>query len=124
VKKFLWLIIGVPVAILLIIFCVANRQFVTMRLDPFNAVDPAVAIELPLFVFIFLALLAGIVLGGIASWLAQGKYRRAARNEHVRADRNEAEAQAQKRRAEALASGNPVSLRAALPASAPDQRSV
>jgi uncharacterized integral membrane protein len=73
-----WLI-GLPVAILLILLAVANRQAVTLSLDPFSADVPAYSVTLPLFGVIFLALLVGIVIGGTATWFGQGRWRRAAR---------------------------------------------
>jgi uncharacterized integral membrane protein len=101
-KKLLWLLLGIPAAVLLIVFCVANRQLVTVRLDPFSASNPAIAATLPLFVFLFLALIAGIFLGGFAAWLAQGKYRKTARRERARANRSEQEVEVQKQRAQSL----------------------
>lgn len=102
-KKFLYLIIGVPVAIFLIVLSVANRQDVTFRLDPFNAADPAISVTLPFFVFLFVTFLAGIVLGGCVAWFSQGKARRAARHEKVRANELEQKAKAERKRADQLA---------------------
>jgi uncharacterized integral membrane protein len=85
-RKFFWLIIGLPVAVLLIVFSVANRQPILLRLDPFNATNPAIAFELPFFVFLFAALLIGMIVGGLSVWLSQGRYRKSARHEKQRAD--------------------------------------
>lgn len=85
-KKFLWLIVGVPAAVLLIVFSVANRQLIQFRLDPFNTDNPAIAVELPFFVFLFAALLAGMAIGGLAVWISQGQYRKTARAQKARAD--------------------------------------
>jgi uncharacterized integral membrane protein len=79
VKKLLWLLIGIPAAVVLIVFSVANRHPVTMRLDPFHAENPSVAIQLPFFVFLFAAFIAGMVIGGLTVWISQGRYRKAAR---------------------------------------------
>ncbi len=102
-KKFVYLIVGIPAAILLIVLSVANRQDAIFRLDPFNAVDPAVSVTLPFFVFLFLAFLAGVVIGGTVSWFSQGKVRRTARQEKARASQLEQEAKAEKKRADELA---------------------
>jgi uncharacterized integral membrane protein len=69
----------VPLAVVMIALAVANRQDVTVSLDPFNAKPPAVAVTQPLFVVIFAVLILGVVIGGTASWLRHGKWRRIAR---------------------------------------------
>ena len=60
-------------------FAVANRQTVTVSFDPFSSASPAYAATLPLFVVIFVVLILGVMVGGIAAWIRQGKWRRAAR---------------------------------------------
>ena len=69
----------VPLAIIIIAFAVANRQIVTLSLDPFSAARPAAAVSLPLFVLIIVPLILGVVIGGAAGWLRHGRWRRAAR---------------------------------------------
>lgn len=81
-----WIIL-VPVALILIAISVANRSAITFSLDPFNPGDPAVAVEAPLFWFLFAALALGILAGGLAAWFGQAKWRRAARQEHAEAVR-------------------------------------
>lgn len=83
--------IGVPVAIVLILFALANRNAVQVSLDPFAPETPALSVSLPLFVIVFLALMAGVVLGGVADWLRQGRYRREARLRREEVRRLEAE---------------------------------
>ena len=56
-----------------------NRQTVTVSLDPFSSTNPAYAATLPLFVVIFAVLVLGVLIGGVAAWIRQGKWRRAAR---------------------------------------------
>lgn len=72
-------LILVPLAIVLIAFAVANRQNVTVSLDPFSAHAPAAALTFPLFALIIATLIVGVIVGGVAAWLRQGKSRRAAR---------------------------------------------
>jgi uncharacterized integral membrane protein len=86
----------VPVAIVLIALAVANRTFVPFTLDPFNPGNPALTLSLPLFVYLFLALLLGVLIGGAATWMRQGRYRRQARRQtaEARAFREEAAARA------------------------------
>ena len=71
-------IILVPLAIVIVAFAVANRQAVTVSLDPLGD-TPAASLSMPLFMLILGLLIAGIVIGGVASWLGQGKWRGAAR---------------------------------------------
>ena len=68
-------VILVPLAIIIIAFAVANRQTVTVSFDPFSPHEPVASVALPLFVLIILALIIGVIIGGVASWLGQGKWR-------------------------------------------------
>ena len=45
----------------------------------FNPLALATYAALPLFVVIFAALILGVLIGGVAAWLRQGKWRRAVR---------------------------------------------
>jgi uncharacterized integral membrane protein len=72
-------LILVPLAIIIIAFAVANRQAVTISLDPFGASAPAASLTLPLFALLILVLIIGVVIGGSAAWLRQGRWRRTAR---------------------------------------------
>lgn len=77
-KLVIWLVL-VPLAIIILMFALANRQLVTISFDPFNVATPAAAVTLPLFVLVFVLVLLGVVIGGVAAWLRQSRYRRAAR---------------------------------------------
>ena len=46
---------------------------------PFDPAQPAWSLRMPLFVLIFAFLIAGVLLGGFAAWLRQGRHRRASR---------------------------------------------
>jgi len=72
-------LILVPLAVIIIAFAVANRQIVTVSLDPFSAEHPAASLTLPLFALIIVLLIVGVVIGGLAAWLRQAKWRRTAR---------------------------------------------
>jgi len=78
-RKFLTALIVIPLGLLLVVFAVANRHFVTVSFDPFNARDPSVATAMPLFVLIIVVAIVGVLAGGIATWIRQGYWRRAAR---------------------------------------------
>jgi uncharacterized integral membrane protein len=79
VRNIVAALILVPLAVVIIAFAVANRQIVTVSLDPFSAEHPAASLTLPLFALIIVLLVAGVVIGGIAAWLRQAKWRRTAR---------------------------------------------
>jgi uncharacterized integral membrane protein len=78
-RKIITAVIVVPLALIIIAFAVANRQSVTVSFDPFSSTNPAYAATLPLFVMIFVLVIFGVIVGGVASWLRQGKWRHAAR---------------------------------------------
>jgi uncharacterized integral membrane protein len=71
--------VGLPIVILVIVFAVANRRWVTLSFDPFTQDAPRIAMDMPLWLLFFLGIFVGIVMGWIGSWIAQGKHRRAAR---------------------------------------------
>jgi uncharacterized membrane protein (DUF106 family) len=81
ITRILKLVIFIPVAIVLIVLSVANRHVVTLALNPFRPEDNLLSLSLPFFVFLFLALLIGVVIGSFATWLTQGRYRKRARDE-------------------------------------------
>lgn len=90
-KTFLKAIVLVPVAVLAIAFAVANREFVTVSFDPFTAGAPTLAMNAPLYLIVFFLLSCGVVIGGVASWLGQGRYRSAARRNGAEAREARAE---------------------------------
>ena len=69
----------IPLAIVAVAFAVANRQSVTVSLDPFGGNPPAASLTLPLFALAIALLIAGVLIGGTAVWLGQSKWRRTAR---------------------------------------------
>lgn len=102
-KAFFKALVLVPVALIVVLFSVANRAPVRVSLDPISRDAPALALDLPLFAVILAAIAVGILIGGFASWFAQGKHRKAARVNRREAEKLRNEAQ---------------SLRAAVPDSA------
>ena len=78
-RKVVAAVILVPLAILIVAFAVANREKVTIALDPFGPNSAAAWQTQPLFVVVIGALILGVVVGGIAAWLRQTKWRRTAR---------------------------------------------
>lgn len=78
-NRIVLILVVVPVAIVLIALAVANRATATFTLDPFNPGNPGLTLQLPLFVMLFLALGAGLLMGSFATWWNQGRYRKEAR---------------------------------------------
>ena len=92
-KRFLAWAVGLPVAIVLVAFAIANRQFVRVSLDPLAPDDPWLSLELPLWALLFAGIFCGLVTGWMVAWFRQRRWRKAAREarhelERVRA-RNE-----------------------------------
>ncbi len=78
-KQIIGWIIGLPTAILLIAFALANRSFVTVSFDPLSTEAPWFALSLPVWVLLFAGIFLGLIIGWIGSWINQGKWRKAAR---------------------------------------------
>ncbi|WP_185984014.1 lipopolysaccharide assembly protein LapA domain-containing protein [Aureimonas mangrovi] len=79
ISRLLSIIVLVPLAILIVIFCVVNREPVSVSMDALGT-SPQLAFQAPLFVLILASLILGVLLGGIATFVTQARYRaRAAR---------------------------------------------
>lgn len=66
-KLLRWLIL-IPVVLFAILVAIANRQSVTFSLDPFDPLNPAIGVSMPLALIIILAMFLGILIGGFSSW--------------------------------------------------------
>jgi uncharacterized integral membrane protein len=80
--KFIKTVLLTSITIIFILFAVANRQDVALHLFFSSTV-----IEVPLFIIIFVLLLLGVLLGGIANLFYGLRWRRKAR---LAEDRNRA----------------------------------
>lgn len=80
-----------PLIVILALIAVANRAPVIFSLDPFTSGAPSVGFSAPLYVIVLGAVAVGVALGGFASWLVQGRHRRAARANRKQVERLEAE---------------------------------
>jgi uncharacterized integral membrane protein len=78
-RKFITAVVLIPLGLIFIVFAVANRHLVTVSFDPFNSTDPSIAVTLPLFVVIIAVAIAGVAVGGSATWFRQRHWRSAAR---------------------------------------------
>ncbi|VIO66729.1 LapA family protein [Bradyrhizobium ivorense] len=90
-RKFFTAVVVIPLGLIFIIFAVANRHWVTVSFDPFNATTPTVAVTLPLFVVIIVSAILGVIAGGVTTWFRQGRWRRAARQHEADARQTRAE---------------------------------
>jgi uncharacterized integral membrane protein len=77
IRRFVKALVMIPAAAVLVGLAIANRHPVTVSFNPFDSSDPDLAMAVPLYVAGFTVLIAGVVLGGFAAWLKQGKHRRA-----------------------------------------------
>src|SRR4026208_534351 len=78
-RKIVSAVILVPLAAVIIIFAVANRQSVTVSFDPFSTTSPAYAVTLPLFGLLVVLVIGGLLLAGAVAVLGHARWRRAAR---------------------------------------------
>jgi hypothetical protein len=72
------LLLGV-FAVAAVSFAVANRHVVRFMLDPLSGPQGSLFVEAPLFFYLFGALILGFIMGALATWASQGRWRRAAR---------------------------------------------
>jgi uncharacterized integral membrane protein len=90
-RKFLSALVVIPLGVLFVVFAVANRHLVTVSFDPFDSVNPSVAVSMPLFVVIIVVAILGVAAGGMATWFRQRRWRRAARQHEAEARRARSE---------------------------------
>jgi len=89
--------IGLPIAVIVIAFCVANRQWIEVSFDPFSKATPFATMFMPLWALFFIGIFCGMIAGWIACWFGQGKWRRAAKEARSDLQRAQNEAQRLKR---------------------------
>ncbi|RWF72018.1 MAG: DUF1049 domain-containing protein, partial [Mesorhizobium sp.] len=65
-NRVMLVVVFVPLAVILIALAVANRGLVAFTLDPFHPGNPALTLNLPLFILLFLALAIGMIVGSMA----------------------------------------------------------
>ncbi len=78
-RKLVLALVVLPLGLVLVTLAVVNRKPATLILDPFGGTESALSLQAPLFLFLLGTFAFGLVVGGIATWLSQGKWRRGAR---------------------------------------------
>ncbi|MEO0619161.1 MAG: LapA family protein [Pseudomonadota bacterium] len=109
IRRLVKLLAMLATAIVVVTIAVANRQDATLVLDPFKPENPVVSVSAPFFLFLLGAMVIGMILGGVASWFSQGKWRKTARQ-------RTREAYKWKQEADRLTQERDASVRPALPA--------
>lgn len=79
-RRLLRWIIGAPIIIVVMFFAVANRQWVTLSLDPINETNPTYSLDMPVWLLVFFGIFIGIIVGWFYCWRAQAKWRKLARD--------------------------------------------
>ena len=95
--RFLKIAVSALAALVRLGFAFANRELVMVSFDPFASRDnAALSIAAPLFASVILAAMLGVVSGAFATWLSQGRHRRASRQNRLEADKWRAQVEALK----------------------------
>jgi uncharacterized integral membrane protein len=103
-RHFSW-IVTIPLAFVVIVFGIANREPVVVDLWPLP-----LSFEAPLVLVIFFSFVAGFLIGALIMWFSAGRYRRRAREARNRVAQLEYDVrvlQHDKARAEAKAAAVP-----------------
>ena len=67
-RRILRWVVGLPLAIIVVAFAIANRRWVTLSFDPFSSQAPAIAMDMPLWLLLFVGIFLGLIIG----WIKQG----------------------------------------------------
>ena len=80
-RKIFLAIVVIPLGVVLVALAVVNRKPALLILDPFGGAEANLVVQAPLFLLLLGAFAVGLLVGGAATWLGQGKWRRLAREE-------------------------------------------
>ena len=97
ISRILAIILLVPLAVVLVVFCVANRELVEVSLDPLGNM-PQLGFQAPLFILLMGSVILGVALGGLGTWLTQAHYRRKSWKRKYEVERLRREAEENKAR--------------------------
>jgi len=79
IRKLVTVLILIPLALAIVLFAVGNRGPVALTFDPFASESPMFTFSAPVFLVLLGTLIVGVVIGGMAAWSRQSKWRRRAR---------------------------------------------
>ena len=102
-KRLVFVLVVVPIALIILALAVANRDLVDLNYNPITPDFPGMQITQPLFVFLFITFALGAIVGGIAVWMSQSHYRRNAREREAEAEEWRYKADRERERAETMA---------------------
>ena len=102
-KRLLFVVVVLPIALILLALAVANRQMVSLNWNPFTPDFPGHQITAPMFVFLFLVFAGGMIVGSMATWFKQSRYRKRARAKEAEAEEWRYKADRERERAQAMA---------------------
>jgi uncharacterized integral membrane protein len=91
-RRIIRLVVILPAVAILAAIGLANTQDVRLALDPFRPDDPALSLVLPFYIWLLTALILGVLIGGLATWASQARWRRSARRSEAETQRWKAEA--------------------------------
>lgn len=100
-SKLLTFLVLLPLALLLVVFSVLNRAPVTLSMDVFGT-TPQLAVQAQLFVVVLTALIIGVILGGIGTFMTQAHHRRRAARKEREVEHLRQEAAVSKERVRAM----------------------
>ena len=109
-KRLLALLFGLPAFVILVAFALANRKIVMVSFNPIAPDQPLLPggwlgpVSMPAWVLLYAGIFIGLIAGGIATWIKQGKWRKKARQAKFALDREEAEKRRLERRLKESAS--------------------
>jgi uncharacterized membrane protein YciS (DUF1049 family) len=95
-QNFLRWVVGLPIAVIVVAFAIANRVPTIVSFDPFSRENSMMSVEMPLWALFFVGAFLGLIAGWITCWFAQGKWRRSAKDARRELSRMQAEASAEK----------------------------
>jgi len=79
IRKIVTVLILIPLALAIAVSAVSNRAPVALAFDPLGREPPMFTASVPLYLALLAVLILGVIVGGIAAWSAQRKWRRRAR---------------------------------------------
>ncbi len=106
IRKLVTVLILIPLALAIVLFAVGNRGPMALAFDPFASEPPMFTVSAPVFLVLLGALIV-VIIGGVAAWSRQSKWRRRARRLAADLKAAQAENSALRRQLEAPATAAP-----------------